>query len=304
MKSIPFRRLRPTFRPLRFAFTLVELLVVIAIIGILIALLLPAIQAARESARRTSCQSNLRQLGLAVHMYNDRENRLPSGWLGRSSSGQPDPEGAPGWGWASQLLPLMDQQPLADGINFNLAITHAQHATVRTANLEIFYCPSDVSAERTFMLDKETGGALVQLSKSNYVGMFGTEEVEDCEGLGPGHQCTGDGVFFHNSQLTFGAVTDGLSNTILIGERSSKLGFSTWVGSVSGGEEAMVRVVGITDHPPNDDHAHFDDFSSNHAAGANFLMGDDSVHLFNNSIDIDVYRALSTRAGGEPASLE
>jgi hypothetical protein len=122
--------------------------------------------------------------------------------------------------------------------------------------------------------------------------------------LGPGNQCRGDGVFFHNSQVNFGGITDGLSNTILVGERSSKLGFSTWVGAVSGGEEAMVRVVGITDHPPNDEHGHFEDFSSNHPSGANFLLGDNSVRLFNEHMDISVYRALSTRAGGEPANFE
>jgi len=294
---------RPRPTNLRRAFTLVELLVVIAIIGILIALLLPAVQAARESSRRTTCQSNLRQIGLALHIHYDQQHYLPSGWTA-NTAGKPDPNGQPGWGWASRLLPYMDQMPLAQSMNYDLPITNAQHATAREAILESFFCHSDSNPAATFTLNRQDGTALAKLAKSNYVAMFGTIELEECEDLPPGQQCHGDGVFFHNSRITFGAITDGLSNTILVGERSSKLDFSTWVGAVPGGEEAIARVVGVTDHPPNDDHAHFEDFSSNHPMGANFLLGDDSVRLFNQHLDINVYRALSTRAGGDVVNFD
>lgn len=294
---------RPFPAKARRAFTLVELLVVIAIIGILIALLLPAVQAARESSRRTTCQSNLRQIGLALHIHYDQQGFLPSGWTGYTS-GKPDPAGQPGWGWASRLLPYMDQAPLAQTMNYDLPITNAQHATAREAVIESFFCHSDTDPLTVFTLKREEGTTLTKLAKSNYVAMFGTTELEECEDLPAGQQCHGDGVFYHNSRITFGAITDGLSYTILVGERSSKIDFSTWVGAVPGGEEAMARVVGVTDHPPNDDHAHFEDFSSNHPMGANFLLGDDSVRLFNQHLDISVYRALSTRASGDIANVD
>ncbi len=286
----------------RLAFTLVELLVVVAIIAILLALLLPAVQAARESSRRTSCQSNLRQLGVALHVHHDQQGFLPAGWTAYTTSGQPDPHGQPGWAWGSRLLPYIEQRPLADGVQFNTAITDARHAAARETAIDLFFCSSDGDPSTTFTLHRENGSALATLAKSNYVGMFGTTELEACEDLGPGQQCSGDGVFYHNSRITFGAISDGLSYTILVGERSSKIDYSTWVGAVPEGEEAMARVVGVTDHPPNDAHGHFEDFSSNHPMGANFLQGDGSVRMYNENLDINVYRALSTRAGGDMAS--
>ena len=103
------------------AFTLVELLVVIAIIGILIALLLPAVQAAREAARRMSCTNNLKQLGLGLHMYHDVHKTLPIGWLGFDSSGKPHFEGDPGWAWSARILPFIEQQSLYDNLIYESA---------------------------------------------------------------------------------------------------------------------------------------------------------------------------------------
>jgi hypothetical protein len=136
---------------------------------------------------------------------------------------------------------------------------------------------------------------LFEVGRSNYVGVFGTEEIE----LDPSH---GDGSFFHNSKVRFADILDGLSNTMVVGERSSKIGGSTWVGMIHGATEAMARVVGATDHVPNDVAAHFDDFSSYHASGAHFTLGDGSVRIISDDIDLGVYRALATRAGGEPAA--
>ena len=104
---------------LNHGFTLIELLVVIAIIAVLIALLLPAVQQAREAARRTQCKNNLKQIGLAIHNYHDAFNLVPPGWVG-VTMGQPDVSGINGWGWASRLLPQIDQAPLRNLINDNL----------------------------------------------------------------------------------------------------------------------------------------------------------------------------------------
>src|SRR5262245_30971309 len=122
----------------RTAFTLVELLVVIAIIGVLVALLLPAIQAAREAARASQCKNSLKQLGLALHQYHDASNQMPAGWIGNG------PEGPPGWGWTTALLPYFEQKNLAEsGIKFNLPIDHAQNQAARETVLSLLLCSSD-----------------------------------------------------------------------------------------------------------------------------------------------------------------
>jgi hypothetical protein len=140
---------------------------------------------------------------------------------------------------------------------------------------------------------------LFPLARANYAGVFGTRTIEE-------HASDGDGVFFHNSAIRTALIRDGMSNTIFVGERSSRLGSTTWVGSVAGGKKSMARVVGRTGKVPNDVLGFFEDFSSHHVAGAHFLFGDGSVRMLSDSIDLPTYRALSTRAGGEvvaPGSL-
>ncbi len=271
----------------RSAFTIVELLVVIAIIGLLIALLLPAVQAAREAGRRTVCRSNMRQIALAMHACHDAHNRLPSGWEGYARRNVPDPQGGPGSGWAAALLRYLEQPGLKDSGHEN-------------TSLGVFLCPSDLINNTWFDLADEAGGVLATLPRANYVGVFGTLDLDECQALGPGQQCVGDGVLFHNSAVTFGEVTDGLSFTCFVGERSSKLAFSTWVGVVAGGKKPFQRILGVGDHPPNHPTGHFDDFGSMHPMGTHFAYGDASVHLIPASIDLAVYQALLTRSGGEP----
>jgi prepilin-type N-terminal cleavage/methylation domain-containing protein/prepilin-type processing-associated H-X9-DG protein len=284
------------------AFTLVELLVVIAIIGLLVALLLPAVQAAREAARRISCFNNLKQIGLGLHNYHDVLGSLPTGWLGFDpASGLPLPEGEPGWAWAALLLPYLEQDNVQQQlIDFNVPILHSANDAARAYSISLYRCPSDASDYHFELLSEGTGAALARMASANYVGVFGVREIEDCEGAPPGTICAGEGVFFHLSRTKFSHVLDGLSNTLFAGERSSRYGYSTWLGVVTGAEEAMPRVVGIADHPPNTKGLHLDDFSSNHPAGANFLLGDGSVRLINEKIDEGVYRALATRAQNEP----
>lgn len=266
----------------RSAFTLVELLVVIAIIGVLVALLLPAVQYAREAANRMSCGNNLKQIGLAMHNYHDIHGRLPSGWIAPAA----DPEGPTGWAWASMILPQIEQSPLSDRINFDVPVADPLNAAVRASLIPSYQCPSDGGDEK-FTVDG------FEFARANYVGVFGTLEIEDVPSAG-------DGIFFHLSKTKFASITDGLSNTLLVGERSSRIEYSLWPG-VAPIDEALARVVGSADHPPNDEHAHFDDFSSFHATGANFAMGDGSVRLINDQIDEAVYKGLATRAGGEVA---
>jgi prepilin-type N-terminal cleavage/methylation domain-containing protein len=289
----------------RKAFTLVELLVVIAIIGILVALLLPAVQAAREAARASQCKNNLRQLGLALHQYHDTMKQVPAGWIADA------PEGVPGWGWASHLLPHLEQTNVEQLIARQLPIADPANQQARETVLRILLCPSD-GFEDVFMLggggghDHEDDGdhdhsvdegtPLFRIARSNYIGMFGTIEIEDSPSKS-------DGMFFHNSAIKFANVKDGLSNTLAIGERSSKLGGSVWAGVVGEANEPMARIVGVADHTPNHRDRHFDDFSSDHPSGVHFLVGDGSVTRINDTIDLAVYQALCTIRKGEPASV-
>ncbi|MFO0867914.1 MAG: DUF1559 domain-containing protein [Pirellulales bacterium] len=283
-------------------FTLVELLVVIAIIGILVGLLLPAVQAAREAARRTSCVNNLKQIGLALHNYHDVHQSFPSGWIALDPATRlPLAEGEPGWGWASMVLPFLEQQNVSEGmIQFPLPITDPVHAAARVQPLAVFRCKSD-TGRPTFDLAAEGDPTqnLATLATANYVGVFGTVELEDCEGLPPGVICRGNGSFQHIEGVRLAELLDGTSSTLLVGERSARLGYSTWTGAVSEGEEAMARILGIADHAPNHPGAHLDDFTSEHPAGTNFLLGDGSVRLIVETIDLGVYQGLATRAGGE-----
>jgi len=292
----------------RKAFTLVELLVVIAIIGILIALLLPAVQAAREAARRSSCSNNLKQVGLALHMYHDINNQLPAGWMGYDpSTGLPHWFGLPGWAWSSKILPYMEQGAAYKNlVHFDLPITDPANAEARVFPVSTFRCPSDIGG-KTFLL--QGGGPMVgpgtftpvDLATGNYIGMFGSVDIHlVCPG--PGGQCEGNGSFFLNRGVRFSDITDGLSQTLIVGERCSKLAPSTWVGLVTGGEHMPARVVGVAAYPPNAEAApveYFHNFSSFHPSGTHFLSADGSVRLIPQTIDMAVYQALATRSGSE-----
>ena len=311
-------------------FTLVELLVVIAIIGTLVGLLLPAVQSARETARRTACSNNIRQLGLALHHSHDHASRFPAGWIAASATGassSPADE-QPGWGWASQLLPQIEQGNLHDRIDFRKPLFSATaaddvHREIRETVIATLSCPSDIrgptESAGLFAVGADDGleehdehqeepehhgfhpvdggdlATLCMAAKGNYVGMYGWQhEVEE-------EPAAGDGIFFRNSRIGFKDISDGSSKTILIGERSSRLGCSTWTGVIAGAEAMRARVVGAGDHVPNTS-THFDDFSSGHSRGVQFVYADASTHFLADSIDEAVYHALSTRAGGEAVS--
>jgi prepilin-type N-terminal cleavage/methylation domain-containing protein/prepilin-type processing-associated H-X9-DG protein len=281
-------------------FTLVELLVVIAIIGVLVALLLPAVQMAREAARASQCKNHLKQIGLASHQYHDLMGRLPDGWIANR------PEGVPGWGWTTALLSYLEQRSVDESlIQRSLPIASPANQKARETVLPALLCGSDAS-QKVFTIfggaeeaeaeaissNVDAGTPLFQMARSNYVGVFGISEIEDAPS-------DGEGAYFFQSRTRFAQISDGLSNTVLVGERGTKRGNSVWAGVVEGANEAIVRIVGIGDHVPNDPHHHFDDFTSFHPGGVHFLYGDGSVQRINNTIDLQIYQALCTIAGAE-----
>ncbi|WP_417382345.1 DUF1559 domain-containing protein [Gimesia sp.] len=296
-------------KPTRRGFTLIELLVVIAIIAILIALLLPAVQQAREAARRSTCKNNLKQIGLALHNYHETHSVLPSGWIGVQPGVGPNVEYGSGWGWGTMILPFMDQSALYKQINFNLDINDsAQTPGLIDIVMPAYRCPSD-PADNTFELEEEgsPGTVLARLATANYIGVFGSEELDDCETVAPGTNCQSSGLFYQNSNTRFRDITDGTSQTLFVGERRTDATagwYSTWVGAVPEGEETFSRVLGATDHVPNDPAAHFDDFSSHHTGGAQFLFGDGRVRFISENIDKNVYQSLSSIRGGELTNFE
>ncbi len=282
----------------RKGLTLIELLVVIGIMAVLIMLLLPAIQAGREAARRARCGNNVRQIGLALHGYYANHSQFPSGWDADT------PTGDPGWAWGTAILPYLEHTVVIPQRRpRGRAIGHPDNRNLRASPISVFLCPSDASP-KVFMMratpgrgpgenpGRGNGPPMFELARANYAGVFGTQTIENTPSQG-------DGTFFQNSQIRFTDIHDGLSNTAIIGERSSRLGSATWVGAVPGAHRSMARVVGIADRVPNDVLNQFADFSSHHVYGANFLMADSSVQLISDQVDLPIYKAYVTRSGGE-----
>lgn len=287
-------------------FTLVELLVVIAIIGVLIALLLPAVQAAREAARRSQCQSNLRQIGVAMHNEHSARNKFPPGFVSRTDSTD-GPGLGPGWGWAAHLLPHVEEANLH--VELVRDIVDPVFDSVRVTRLPLFVCPSDPGEAQTFTVANDAGMELTKLAFANYVGVGGTFEVT-------GFPDTGTGVMLRNKRLRIADITDGTSHTLMVAERCSRRSpQTTWVGAVTnasvpplnptyeeeGPPVLVLTNTGIADDArvPNNPLDHVEDSNSEHPGGVNFLFCDGSVRIINNEIDGRLWEALGTRAGGE-----
>ncbi len=307
--------------PTRTGFTLIELLVVIAIIAVLIALLLPAVQSARESARRISCFNNLKQIGLALHNYHDANNAFPPGYASHwkrdgGDEGTAEDDIGHGWAWASMILPQMEQGNVFNAINFGLTMTYRANDTAQLLRVNAYLCPSDNPKPLIPVRNEENSETIYTVASANYVGCYGTGEVGEAPGRG-------DGLFFRNSRVRFGDITDGTSQTLAVGERSQDLSYVTWTGRAIGGwlhptptfeggrnkfdpepEESFTMVLGPigTDNPPRTPNyfaAHVEDYRSRHPGGVNFLFGDGSVHFIKDGIAQHVFQALATRAGGE-----
>jgi prepilin-type N-terminal cleavage/methylation domain-containing protein/prepilin-type processing-associated H-X9-DG protein len=295
----------------RRGFTLIELLVVIAIIAILIGLLLPAVQKVREAAARMKCTNNLKQIGLALHSYHDTLKSLPPAYIDRNADPNSDAslDVGPGWGWAALILPYLEQTNVYNQINFNQTV--GTSAIGRTA-LPIFLCPSDVQSP-TFQVQ----GTSAVVALGNYVACNGTLETSSYPG-------NNTGAFLRNSHTRFADITDGLSNTILAGERSGNHALATWAGAVPGGlvpalmapgpapfdplgqaESAQALVVshGNRTHVPSADMPIWDadTFYSRHTGqGANFLFGDGSVHFLSSAVNGITFENLCSIADGNP----
>ncbi len=295
-------------------FTLIELLVVIAIIAVLVALLLPAVQQAREAARRAQCKNNLKQVGLALNNYHDQHKSLPPGYASAFDALGNDTGSS--WGWASFLLPQMDQQPVFRQVNFKTGIETPPNTTIRQAAMPNLVCPSDSSFKTIWTAwnrNLATGAniaAICDVAGVNFVGMFGTSEP----GVG------GDGVFYRDSSVRFADIRDGTSSTIAVGERSFALGEATWTGAVLNAVLVNDPSDGVGSGPPETaaslvlGHAgdgfspgyrgsHVNQFYAFHG-GVHFLFADGHVSLLNPSMDYAAYRALATRAGHETVSGE
>jgi len=266
----------------RRGFTLIEVLVVIAIIGILLSLLLPAVQQVRAAARRLQCANHLRQIGLALHNYHDSHNLLPPGSivLGPIFPVQT------GWGWGTFVLPQLEQPGLYSGIDFNGGNLVGANVPLSGQTLAVYRCPSDT--------------APFQISV-------------DIPGLGPipiahGSYCASGTMLSEMSSVRFRDVTDGLSQTLLVGERrltSSASGPTTsaWCGTLAHQSDYLLfhslpHLRVLSGQAVNSDST----FNSRHPGGVHFVLGDGSVRLLSESLDANVYYALSTPAGGEVIS--
>ena len=301
MSSQTSRKLQLSHRP---GFTLIELLVVIAIIAILIALIMPAVQQAREAARRMQNRNNLKQIGIALHNYHGTADMFPPGWVGVTGT-RPDVEGRSGFGWGTFILPMLEQRPLYQRIDFSGSILSVSNSIARSTYLPLFRNPSDSAPNFWRIRDESTGVVLASLPTANYAGCFGNGGLDDCEGLAAGRTCRGNGIFYHNSSTRFRDITDGTSNTFLVGGRRTRLDrnpewHTTWVGVVPGGQEAIARVLGVAEHNPGSPLTHQDDFSSPHIGGVAFLFGDGRVRFISKNINHGVFQGLATRSGNEP----
>lgn len=314
-----------SLRSRRRGFTLIELLVVIAIIAILIALLLPAVQQAREAARRTQCKNKLKQWGLAIHNYHDVFNKLPIGAMGLNNSAATPSNNL---GMHVRLLPYIDQAPLYNQFNLNVFYTTAPNAALMTQSFELLHCPSSREDDR-----KESSNVNAANWTLHYAGVAGPKGPRPAPLTGNyphvGNTTTDHGgvaqggMFFRNSNLGFKDVTDGLSNTLAMGELSGETNPASGCGSVyrpwtQGASNGGAGVANYSCRNVARQISRYQcwqsgvatrlfsdaQFSSQHVGGTHFLMGDGAVRFVSENIDFTLYQGLATRDGGEVANLE
>lgn len=302
---------------LRFGFTLIELLVVIAIIAVLIALLLPAVQQAREAARRSQCKNNLKQIGLALHNYHDVYGLFPPGIIDGSTKENGD---IAGWGWMVFILPYTDQANLfqamevtSKSLNTHRGGTGETTTTAQTRTpISTYLCPSDASP----MINSKRGNH----ARTDYVGVYGNGNSAAVTEAGTAGSSAGgttaypnansksstfNGFFAGNSSVGFRDITDGSSNTFAVGEVEglNRQG-GVWIGQFGanrwGGVFFDTRVGTLINAKSgtNPSWAVDNVFSSLHVGGAQFLLADGSVHFISQNISGTTYENLGNRKDG------
>lgn len=291
-------------------FTLIELLVVIAIIAILIALLLPAVQQAREAARRSSCKNNLKQLALALHNYESVHLTFPPGYLHKV-----DPAGSAanfmGFGWGTMILPQLEQTAIYNEFNFNVPIFDIANLSSREQKVQTYLCPSDTFSEDIFVVRDENSTPPERYRGASYAANWGpataTVNLDDTP-------IASQGVFYRNSRTRFRDITDGLSNTLALGERInapiSEVSSSdhpayenTWAGAARDidelqddhGHMVLFETQFLPNQPGGDDKGLF----APHVGVCQFALCDGSARAISVNIDAGIYNALGTRSGGE-----
>ena len=313
-------------------FTLVELLVVIAIIGILIGMLLPAVQQVREAARRITCGNTMRQMSLAMLNYESSHQVFPPGVKAREFSNDSQARTAMtsrGFGWGAIILPFMEQNALHDQLsnvsnNFATPQWEASGTNFALIALPTYTCPSDP------LLDE--GGARPDSEgfKSNYVGVMGPKWTEqdlldvtdfnwfELVKTGPINtdfeRATAEfpGILFFNSEIGFGQIPDGTTNTFIVGERDGQQlenGFERAASVWCGVNQAhwLNGVLGPTTADPRftlnsaagDFWTQWVPFSSSHPGGANFGRADGSVTFVPDTVNGTTFESMGTRNGGE-----
>ncbi len=298
-----------TLKPKR-GFTLVELLVVIAIIGILVGLLLPAVQAAREAARRMSCSNNLKQMGLAVHNFHDTHGNLPPGYGWNNAANKGNWKKT--WSWSAFILPFMEQGNLAD----RLGVTSGEFDTLLPGNnssswpaagvaliqtkLPMYRCPSDTGPDINTTVDfcHSGGPNTTKPATSNYAAVY-AYQYSSWNAGGSSIPVT-HGAFGWQNGFNLGSITDGTSNTFLIGERGWAHQAAYWVGVGNTNSEdtwSSPKAVGRSFiHKINCPITgrYYSAYSSYHTGGAQFVFADGSVHFISDSIE---FSNGSTTAG-------
>ena len=329
----------------KHGFTLVELLVVIAIIGILIGMLLPAVQAVREASRRIACASNMRQMSIGMLNYESANGHFPPGIISDSRRNS-------GINWSAIILPFVEQEALFDRLqqqtdNFTTFTTGGpnppfprvwtdENGDTATEILPIYHCPSDEMGDENTVRPRSGGEFIDFHGKSNYVGVIGpraqgntltaanfvdfNQIFTDRSGPIPDDPTPDDvlfeielpGMLFINSEVSFGEVADGASNTFLIGERDGgfiedgeQRGAAVWCG-------ANFSIWFSNCLGPTDDNTEFTlnsvstefggrnvAFSSLHPGGANFGRADGSIEFVPETINPVLYLRMGTKAGGE-----
>lgn len=310
-------------KKLRRGFTLIELLVVIAIIAILIALLLPAVQQAREAARRTQCKNNLKQLGLAFHNYHDVYTAFPPMYVDLRGAAPAPVDNEGHWAWSVFLLPYIDQAPLFNQLNPGPVSASAAinaHQDIMQASYPAFRCPSstgpqfhDPGVDPGYAISNDessSGGANTGLALTNYIVAANIANLRQRKATNPKVGTSGNiGMFWRDSNSKIRDITDGTSNTIMAGERAwirdgvrnsaatlfavrdaNGNGPSAQDASVAW-NQGTVTIAGSVRYPINvqltgTNSDRNNAFSSNHEGGAQFLMGDGAIRFISENVDL------------------